>query len=245
MSAKPEERGCEILSERIAAEVAAYEALSPVDRALADSDQFRRYVEAETGRDPGDVLADEVRRLRGPRSAVASITGPFSTGEPEDDDGDVTVRDAAGNDLTADEIVTWLNYFYGKAHALEMDVQAIARNRDEYRERAYAAENRGTQSATEARTGKRPITRSSCACEVGDDDVFIEKCALHSDWLKALLDIALCRMREDGRRGAVSMDVFGPWARQRAAEVIPEDEYKAAVEALNAAAGHTTTKERP
>ena len=66
--------------------------------------------------------------------------GPFRTGEPEDDDGSVTVLDAGGRELTADEIVTWLNYFYAKAHALELDVQAMARHRDEYRERAYAAE---------------------------------------------------------------------------------------------------------
>lgn len=59
------------LDAAIKAACEAYEKLSPVDKALHDSDQRRSYVEGETGRDPGDVLADEVRRLRALPSATA------------------------------------------------------------------------------------------------------------------------------------------------------------------------------
>lgn len=41
-----------------------YDALSPVNKALADSEQRRAYVKGQAGRDPGDVLAAEVVRLR-------------------------------------------------------------------------------------------------------------------------------------------------------------------------------------
>jgi hypothetical protein len=50
--------------QKVAEAVARYESLSPVDKALHDSEQRRSWVRGETGRDPGDVLADEVRRLR-------------------------------------------------------------------------------------------------------------------------------------------------------------------------------------
>lgn len=44
---------------------AAYDALSPMDKALADADQKRSFIRGQGGRDPGpDVLAEEVRRLR-------------------------------------------------------------------------------------------------------------------------------------------------------------------------------------
>jgi hypothetical protein len=50
---------------------AAYNALSPVDKALHDSDQRRSYVRGMCG-DPGpDVLAEEVRRLRAETAALA------------------------------------------------------------------------------------------------------------------------------------------------------------------------------
>lgn len=53
------------LNEKLSAAVKAYEALSPVDRALHDADQRRSFVRGQSGRDPGpDVLAEEVRRLR-------------------------------------------------------------------------------------------------------------------------------------------------------------------------------------
>lgn len=58
------------LCRQMRAAVAEYEALSPVDKALADSDQRRSYVKGETGCDPGDALADEVRRLRSLVSAA-------------------------------------------------------------------------------------------------------------------------------------------------------------------------------
>jgi hypothetical protein len=59
------------LSEQVRRAVARYEALSPVDKALHDSDQRRSWVRGETGRDPGDVLADEVKRLRDVAPAVS------------------------------------------------------------------------------------------------------------------------------------------------------------------------------
>lgn len=49
----------------VAANKAALAAMSPVDRALHDSDQRRSWVRGMTCREPPrDVLADEVRRLR-------------------------------------------------------------------------------------------------------------------------------------------------------------------------------------
>ncbi len=45
---------------------ASYDAMAPVERALHDADQRRSFVRGQSGRDPGpDVLAEEVRRLRG------------------------------------------------------------------------------------------------------------------------------------------------------------------------------------
>lgn len=54
----------------VAANKAALAAMSPVDRALHDSDQRRSWVRGMTGREPPrDVLADEVRRLRAEHAA--------------------------------------------------------------------------------------------------------------------------------------------------------------------------------
>lgn len=48
----------------VAANKAALDAMSPVDRALHDSEQRRSWIRGMTGREPPrDVLADEVRRL--------------------------------------------------------------------------------------------------------------------------------------------------------------------------------------
>jgi hypothetical protein len=57
--------------QKVAEAVARYESLSPVDKALHDSEQRRSWVRGETGRDPGDVLADEVRRLRASAPAIS------------------------------------------------------------------------------------------------------------------------------------------------------------------------------
>lgn len=65
-------RESDVLADAIKRVREAYEALAPVDKALADSDQRRSYVEGLGGRDPGDVLADEVRRLRSELANVRS-----------------------------------------------------------------------------------------------------------------------------------------------------------------------------
>jgi hypothetical protein len=53
------------LSALMARALAAVAAMSPVDRALLDSDQRLSFIRGMIGRDPGpDVLAEEVRRLR-------------------------------------------------------------------------------------------------------------------------------------------------------------------------------------
>ena len=52
------------LHQRIAAARAAYDAMSPVDKALADSDQRSSFVRGQGGFPQPDVLADEVRRIR-------------------------------------------------------------------------------------------------------------------------------------------------------------------------------------
>ena len=83
---KGEQTEAEGLTELVKRARKAYEAMDPVSRALADSDQRRSWVRGETGRDPGDVLADEVRRLlaerRGLREALAKIAAdrPMSIG---------------------------------------------------------------------------------------------------------------------------------------------------------------------
>jgi hypothetical protein len=56
---------------------AAYEAMSPVDKALADSDQRRSWVRGEVGHAPADVLADEVRHLRSQLEAARKVIEPF------------------------------------------------------------------------------------------------------------------------------------------------------------------------
>lgn len=60
---KPDE-----LRERVAAAVEAYNAMSPVDKALHDADQKRSFVRGQLGSEPGpsteSILAAEVRRLR-------------------------------------------------------------------------------------------------------------------------------------------------------------------------------------
>lgn len=65
------------------AALARYNALSPVDKALHDSDQRRSFVHGQIGRDPGpDVLAEEVRRLRAEIAALreecAAVLEPFA-----------------------------------------------------------------------------------------------------------------------------------------------------------------------
>lgn len=44
---------------------AAYDAMSPVDRAMHDAEQRRSFIRGQCGRDPGpDVLVEEIKRLR-------------------------------------------------------------------------------------------------------------------------------------------------------------------------------------
>lgn len=64
--------------------VAAFEAMSPVDKALHLADQRRSFVRGQIGRDPGpSVLAEEVRRLRAEnaelRQKCADALEPFAT----------------------------------------------------------------------------------------------------------------------------------------------------------------------
>lgn len=67
------------LEERLLEAVRAYEAMSPIDRALHDADQRRSFVRGQCGRDPGpNVLAEEVRRLRTLLDRAAEVLGPFA-----------------------------------------------------------------------------------------------------------------------------------------------------------------------
>jgi hypothetical protein len=76
-------------------------------------------------------------------SATKSRTqfeSPFRVGEPEDEDDSSTVLDERGESLTADEIVDLLNSLSRRVAMVQDDLNTAARHRDEYRERAYAAE---------------------------------------------------------------------------------------------------------
>ena len=53
------------------AAVSAYDALSPVEKAIHDAEQRRSFVRGQTGRDPGpDVLSVEIDRLRAENAAL-------------------------------------------------------------------------------------------------------------------------------------------------------------------------------
>lgn len=64
----------------------------------------------------------------------------YRVGEPEDEDDSSTVLNGHGEAMTADEIVLALNDLTRRYIRLDNDLQVIARHRDEYRERAYRAE---------------------------------------------------------------------------------------------------------
>lgn len=66
------------LTERLKNRVAAYKAMSQLDKALHDAEQRRSFVRGQSGRDPGpDVLAEEVRALRTRLSSAEAALKPY------------------------------------------------------------------------------------------------------------------------------------------------------------------------
>lgn len=89
------------LDAAIAASKAALDAMSPVARALHDSDQRRSWVRGMTGREPPrDVLADEVRRLR--EELAAREAAAFQRGLEAAAAHVETVREWRGQDYYCD-----------------------------------------------------------------------------------------------------------------------------------------------
>ena len=88
---------------------------SDAEQLIADLDEAISgpcQIPCDTPEVPGCRCGDLMLRVEAALRAAPPTTkpnGPYTVGEPEDEDGSTTVLDSSGESLTADEIVTLLN----------------------------------------------------------------------------------------------------------------------------------------
>ena len=130
---------------------------APVDRALMIADQRRSFVRGETGRDPGDILADEVRRLRallagGERDAIVTRLRNWVGGKwPADQSLDDDIAEAA---LALEALAARLAAAQEQTEALEKDAakyrEALVAHNDNARSFFQIANRIATELGTHA-----------------------------------------------------------------------------------------------